>query len=54
MAEGANASRSDVVKTAGEVFGLIAGAIALVYAAGGGTLVLRLSLKESQTGAGSR
>ncbi len=37
---------TDVVKTLGQLFGLAAGFIALVYAAGGGVLALRLYLSD--------
>jgi hypothetical protein len=37
---------TDVVKTLGQVVGLVAGLIALVYAAGGGVLALRLYLVD--------
>src|SRR5215210_4759969 len=37
---------TDVVKRLGEVVGLIAGLITLVYAAGGGVLALRLYLSD--------
>lgn len=37
---------TDVVKTLGQVFGLAAGVIALVYATGGGVLALRLYLAD--------
>jgi hypothetical protein len=36
----------DVVKTLGQLVGLVAGALALVYAAGGGVLALRLYLAD--------
>jgi len=39
-------SATDVVKTLGQLFGLAAGFIALVYAAGGGVLALRLYLSD--------
>lgn len=39
-------SRPDTVKTLGAIFGLLAGAVGLLYAIGGGALALRLYLAE--------
>jgi hypothetical protein len=44
--EGSDGPATDVVKTLGQLFGLAAGFIALVYVAGGGVLVLRLYLSD--------
>jgi hypothetical protein len=37
---------TDIVKTVGQLFGLVAGFVALMYAAGGGVLALRLYLAD--------
>jgi hypothetical protein len=38
--------RADVAKTLGQIFGLVAGVVGLVYAVGGGALALRLYLED--------
>ncbi len=45
MADG-ESQGSDLVKAVGQVVGLLAGALALVYAVGGGVLALRLFLED--------
>ncbi len=46
MPDDSDGPATDVVKTLGQLFGLAAGFIALVYAAGGGVLALRLYLSD--------
>jgi hypothetical protein len=46
VADESDGPATDVVKTLGQLFGLAAGFIALVYVAGGGVLVLRLYLSD--------